>query len=489
VVSIIDMRLTVARALLRTPGARTLIRRAENHPVAARWFAFVADRLLGDIGNYRLALQSDARVPTDGCLDAVFALQEPARFDTGGPVVLVVDDLGPGGAQRQLALTAFGLKAAGLVDVRVLCRSPFSVSPQGGGFFRAEIERAGIVVEILRTSTGGVPACHPRLVEALGAPLARDTTAMSELFRDWRPSVVHAFLDWPNVAAGLAACIVGVPRIVLSGRNLSPPNLGLEHGALRPVYRRLLAHPHVTLVNNSAAGAGDYAKWLGIAPERIGVLRNGFRAPEREALPEPRASRGRLGLPEDGPLVGGIFRHAAEKDPELWLSVASNIRARRPEVRFVVFGDGPAVLRSERHLRMLGLGGSVILRPAHHPIAEVFDSIDVLLSTSRVEGTPNVLIEAQWHGVPVVATAVGGVPETIEDGVTGRLIASRDAATLADAVFETLAWHRRTPAFRQRGRDLVEARFSESTMIAATLRLYRNTTCASVAPEDASERI
>ena len=144
--SVADTRLAVARVLARNSRVRAMIRYAERNPRVAGWLERVADRLLGHSGNYRLAIQSDATVPTDASLEAVFALRRPVRPNAVGPVVLVVDDLGAGGAQRQLALTASGIKRGGYSDVTVLCRSSQPPSVRGNAFFRAQIESSNVRV-------------------------------------------------------------------------------------------------------------------------------------------------------------------------------------------------------------------------------------------------------------------------------------------------------------------------------------------------------
>ena len=91
-----------------------------------------------------------------------------------------------------------------------------------------------------------------------------------------RPRVVHGWQDGVGLAAGFAALAVGVPRIIVAGRNVRPANFSYYRPYMHAAYRLLAAEPRVILCNNSEAGARDYAAWLGIDPARIEVVRNGI---------------------------------------------------------------------------------------------------------------------------------------------------------------------------------------------------------------------
>ena len=202
-----------------------------------------------------------------------------------------------------------------------------------------------------------------------------------------RPQVLHAWQDTTNILAGVAALIVGVPRIVLSARTLSPPNFLYHQPFMRPGYRVVIARPNVRLLNNSHAGADDYARWLGISRERIGVL-----------------------------LV-------ARSHPGMW---------------FLVAGDGPLVGECRALADDLGIGGRMVFSGAEREPPLAIAAMDVFLLTSRVEGLPNVLLEAQAVGVPVVTTDVGGAREALIQGETGWAVETDGPEALAARVCAVL---------------------------------------------------
>jgi glycosyltransferase involved in cell wall biosynthesis len=286
--------------------------------------------------------------------------------------------------------------------------------------------------------------------------------------------VVHAWLDWSNVRAGLAAVLAGVPKIILSGRNLNPSNFFFDAPYLRPAYQALAEHPQVVFINNSAAGAADYADWLGVPHERIGVLRNGVDFSDR-ARPTPRAVedfRASLGVRDGEPLIGGLFRFSPEKRPDLWIETASAIAASRPDCRFAIFGAGSLRKEMASLARARGIGDRLRICDVTSSPLVALAAFDVCLLTSSAEGTSNVALEAQWIGTPVVATAGGGTRESLDIGASGWLVDEPDPAAIARAVLNVLTDRSLADAAARRGPAFVAETFGMDRMIRETLDLY-----------------
>lgn len=337
------------------------------------------------------------------------------------------------------------------------------MAARGGATVR-EIRRLGVETwpEPLRPLAGALPAA-----------LAGDVLALYREFADLRPEVVHAWLDWDNVRAGLAAALAGVPRIVLSGRNLNPTHFQFHQPYMNPVYRALLRLPNVVLTNNSEAGAADYARWLGQPAHTIPVIRNACAFADGREIPTRSLARAALGHPTNTPLIGGMFRFEPEKRPILWLRTAAIIARRRPDARFVLFGQGRLEATMRRTAERLGLTGRLRFCGVWDQAEAALSALDVLLLTSKAEGLPNVLIEAQWVGTPVIATDVGGVRETMVEAVTGRAIQTSHPMDLAEAVIEWLERSALVEQARSQGPRVARERFSLERMLDDTLRVYR----------------
>jgi len=292
-------------------------------------------------------------------------------------------------------------------------------------------------------------------------------------FLTLKPHAVHAWQDSTSIAAGYAAWIVGVPRIVLSSRNVNPTNFAYYRPYMQNAYRELAHCADIRMVNNSEAGLIDYASWLDVDRQRFEVHRNGidtsvFKRAEPERVTTLRRT---LGIPDSAPVVGSLFRFYAEKDPDLWVSMAKNVAFERPDVHFVIFGVGPLKSKIEKIVREHGFAERTHLPGTIDEPSLAFGLFDVFVLTSRYEGTPNVVIEASALGVPVVTTQAGGAAEAIRQGETG-LVASRDAGELARLVLSVLSDRSWSSRASELGPAFIKERFGLNRMVDEALALY-----------------
>jgi glycosyltransferase involved in cell wall biosynthesis len=240
-------------------------------------------------------------------------------------------------------------------------------------------------------------------------------------------------------------------------------------------YRRLLAEPRVTVLNNSTAGAADYRVWLGRPDANIRVLRNGLDldAFRRIDVPAARARlRSRLGLAPDALVVGTVNRLYEEKRPLLWIQAAAALAQVHASSQFVFVGDGILAGDARDLAASLGIASRVHFVGHQSDAPHWTAGFDVFMLTSRKEGLPNVLIEAQALGVPVVTTAAGGAAETLVPGLTGWVVDSGDPIALAERLATVLdddAWRAQA---RAEAPAFVAARFSIDRMLAETLGVY-----------------
>ena len=405
----------------------------------------------------------------------------PSENTRPGRIILVCGNLSPGGAERQVVYTMTGLERRGFHDVQLLCDTLERGRPEKFDFYLPKLRDAGIRVETIRKATlDDVEADDAtwtlrQFAHRLPPELLADIVALYREFRMRQPEVVHAWLDWSNTRAGIAAALTGVPKILISGRNLNPTNFNLYQPYMDPAYTALCELANVVFVNNSRAGADDYAKWLGLEPERIRVIHNAvdFGVRRRSSPAEFNALRRELRIPPTAPVVGSAFRFEEEKRPLFWLEAAAIISRRIPEARFVLFGQGSMRSRMIEAARRLGLRDRLLLPGVVDDILSAISMLDLFLLTSAGEGLPNVLLEAQWVGTPIVTTDVGGAGEAIFEGQTGLLGPNDDADAIAALACRIL----RDADFRARaalaGPGFVRSRFSMERMLDETIALYR----------------
>lgn len=390
-------------------------------------------------------------------------------------LLLVCGTLGSGGAERQLVNTAVGIHRRGDWRVSVLFSS---LGSPAACFFVPELEAAGITVHDLPRSP---VACEAKLVPP--GPIARaafglsrnvvdDVARYAACFRRHRPEVVHAWLDEINVKAGLGAVLAGVPGIVLGTRSVAPVNFRLFRRYMRAGYQVLLERHNVVLLNNSDAGAASYADWLRVPGARLRVVRNGVAASRRPTPARVSEWRRAAGLPGDGPVVGTIARFFEEKQPLLWLRVAANVARARPDAAFLMVGDGPLRAAARRFAERAGFVDRLVFMDTARDVSLPLACMTVFLLTSRVEGTPNVVLEAHATGCAVVATRGGGTEEAVAPPPTGRVCRSNDPVDIADVVLDVLGDDGALAQARRDGPAFVRSRFGVGRMLEEMTAVY-----------------
>ena len=170
--------------------------------------------------------------------------------------------------------------------------------------------------------------------------------------------------------------------------------------------------------------------------DKIKVLFN--IAPLRSGRGDGRRIREEFALPEGCPIVGTVARLVHVKGVDIFIQAAARIAESHPDVRFVIVGNGKERCALEHLASDLGLKGKVIFAGERQDIENFYALFDIFVLSSRNEGFGNVLLEAMHHDIPVVAAAVGGVPEIVLDGQTGLLVPSEAPQKLAEAVFTLL---------------------------------------------------
>lgn len=218
--------------------------------------------------------------------------------------------------------------------------------------------------------------------------------------------------------------------------------------------------------------------------DRITVIPNGVDLARFDKPNLGSALRRELGLPADALLVGVLARLAPCKGIEIFLDAAQAVASRLPDVRFLVVGDegvlkgavrGRGAYRQalEARAARLGLADRVVFAGFRLDVPEILAELTVsVLPSITGEGLPNSVLESMAAGLPVVATNSGGTYEAVEDGETGLLVPSGDAAALAQAIVPLLEDPRLRARLGAAGRRRVAERFSLDRMTHAMQALY-----------------
>ena len=266
--------------------------------------------------------------------------------------------------------------------------------------------------------------------------------ALQRLLARERFHVVHCHTSVGGFLGRVAARRAGVPVVVwtVHGWAFHYPDGGVLRRTLFKGIEAWLDRrtDHYIAVSRDMKEVGVSA---GVATaSKVRVIHHGLD-PAPYAVPARAAAavRRRWGIPDGAPVAGPAGRFEPPKGMEIWVRAAARILERVPEAWFLTVGDGPERRRLESLARELGLAGRMVFPGWQEEIAPLLSAMDCFCMASRWEAFPFVLLEAMAAARPVVATAVGGVPEVLEHGRGGTLVPPGDAAALAEAAAALLA--------------------------------------------------
>jgi glycosyltransferase involved in cell wall biosynthesis len=203
----------------------------------------------------------------------------------------------------------------------------------------------------------------------------------------------------------------------------------------------------------------------GVGESKIAVIQN---AVGEDAFVEPsadvRSEMLRWFAQPPRLLVGGAGRFSPEKGFAVLIEAAAIVLKQRPDAGFLLFGDGPLRAELERLIDARGIKEKFVVAGFRSDLGRLLPNLDVNAMSSYTEGLPVILLEAGAAGVPTVATAVGGIPEVIDDGQSGWLVPAGDAAALAGRIIALLDDDAQRQAMGQAARDRVRRDFSFAAM-------------------------
>jgi glycosyltransferase involved in cell wall biosynthesis len=276
-----------------------------------------------------------------------------------------------------------------------------------------------------RAAAEGIPV-HP--VTMRGTWDVGSAAAIARLHRSLRPHVVHWHAARAHAIGAMAALLAPGPARVLSRR--------VDFPVRRSPGSRLLYALPIDAILAISEGVRDALVASGVPAPAIRVVPSGIDlAPH--ARPRDRAAiRAREGLPEDEILVLQVAALAPHKSQRDLLRAARAAIDQRPKLRFWIAGEGPLRGELERERDALGLGDGVRLLGFREDVLDLLAAADLFCVSSYLEGMGTSTLDAMAAGLAVVATRVGGIPEIVDDGVTGVLVEPRDPEALARAIVE-----------------------------------------------------
>lgn len=352
-------------------------------------------------------------------------------------VLTLLDSLyAAGGAERLAVQITLGL------DPERFERTLVATRKRKDAPFVEDLEAAGVrVLQLERRGKWDVAAFRPLLRELR------------------RTDVVHAHKFGSNVWAAAFGSLLRVPVIVTHEHTWSYVGQPVR----RFLDRELISRRSSAFVAVSRDDARKMVEVEGVEPGKIRFLPNGI-APL--APPTGKDVRAELGLGADAPVLLSVGVLRPQKALEVLVDATAHLRAEHPGVRVLIAGTGPEEDRLRARIAERGVEENVVLLGNRRDVPDLLTVADVCVSSSDFEGSPLAVMEYMAAGKPVVATAVGGVPDLIEEGAHGFLVPPRDPEALAERCARLL----RSPELRATLGEAARSRQREEFDLDAMVR-------------------
>ncbi|MCX6551967.1 MAG: glycosyltransferase [Acidobacteria bacterium] len=290
---------------------------------------------------------------------------------------------------------------------------------------------------------------------------------LARVLREYRPDIIHAHDPHGVSMAAMALSTISgrsMPALVIARR----VDFHLKRNALsRWKYKQI----------DAAICSSDAIRRMviedGIAEDRAFTVYEGIQVERIASHPSIDVHQA-LWLPAGAPVVGNIAALVPHKGQRYLVDAAPAIVRARPDTQILIFGEGELRPALQRQIKQLGLDHHVHLVGFRPDILALLKSLDVFVMSSITEGLGTSILDAMAASKAVVATRAGGMPEVVEDGVTGLVVPTANPGAMADAILRLLADADLRRRMGEAGLARVRAQFTADRMVEGTLVVYEH---------------
>jgi len=334
---------------------------------------------------------------------------------------------------------------------------PFVVCPPRGPLIK-EIERLDIPVYGIR-----IPAWR-KAKDWVAIPAA--IWKLKRLIHSWQVNLIHVNDYWWGPLVHAAAKQSHVPVVVHVRQQIESCRVR-QYGLKKPASLFAVSNNIANVLLDS-----------GVDSQKVHVVYSGVDLQSSVPRSDREALRNQYGLDSQQTVIGTIANIFPRKGYEYLIDALEVLRAPFPNICCFIVGKGDSIYleKLQQLVRQKGLDSNVVFAGFQSNVHDYLTMFDVFVLPSVLEGFGIVLIEAMAMEKPVVATSVGGIPEVVEDGVTGILVAPRDSRQLADAVDRLLQDPQLSGQMGHAGRERAQKYFSREQAITRIQTLYQAVT-------------
>lgn len=314
-----------------------------------------------------------------------------------------------------------------------------------------EIERTGVPFKVLGLNPG------------VRRPF--DVLRLRDFLYECQPDIVHTFLLTGSLYGRFAAMMARVPVVIGTEVNVYE-----RKRPLHALAERWLMRDTDAVVASAESVRDFYIRQVKADPSKVEVIYNAVDWAQLQATVGPDEFRASVDVPVGAPLLTIIARLTEQKGHRILLDAMA--RPDLAHAHLLVVGDGPLREALERQVSGLGLSGRVRFVGARRDLGNILGATDVFVMPSFWEGLPLAMVLAMGAGLPVVATRVAGIPEVVQDGVTGLLVPPGDSAELGAALSRVVNDDTTRVLLGQAARAFVRPRFGVDGYVRSVTALY-----------------
>jgi L-malate glycosyltransferase len=288
---------------------------------------------------------------------------------------------------------------------------------------------------------------------------------LSRVIKQLRPDIVHAHDPHGVAMAALALSMSTQPR--------TPPLAAARRVDFR-LGRNALSRWKYRQVDCFICASEAIRQIVlrdGVEPGRAVTVHEGIDLGRIDAAP-PAELHKELWLPHHAPIVGNVAALVAHKGQRHLIDAAVEVLRHEPDARFIIAGEGELRDSLQHQIKHLHLEKHVVLAGFRPDVLSLHKAFDIFVMSSVTEGLGTSLLDAMACGKPVVASRTGGIPEVVEDGVTGCLVPPRDHTAMAEAIVKLLADKNLRERMGAAGLARVREQFTAERMVEKTLQVY-----------------